>query len=95
MKKRILNISTAMQVDHSKDSIGEALGADYDEARRIALSTVKYEKASEAVEDMIFNHNVPIQTRFLAVFVAGVIRGQMQGPKPKIIIKRPKTEDFQ
>ena len=92
MKDRMLNISSVMRIDHSKDAAGEALGANYTEARKIAMSTVKYQKASEAIEDMIFNHNVPIQTRFLAVFIAGVLRGQMQGGV-KIIIKEIEKKD--
>ena len=91
----MLNVSTSMNIDHSKGAIGEALNADYAEAYKIAMSTVKYQKASEAIEDMIFNHNVPIQTRFLAVFIAGVLRGQMQNHGAKIIIKGIKKEDGQ
>ncbi len=81
MTKRMMKVLSTWEMDHTKDSLGEALGADYEKARSMAMQTIKLKKTSEAIEDMMFNNNEPLQTRILAVFIAGTIRGN----RPPII----------
>lgn len=79
--KRILKILTTIEFDHEKNSLGEALNADYETARNMAMRTIKFKKTSEAIEDLLLNNNEPLQTRVLAVYIAGTIRGN----RPPII----------
>ena len=85
--KRILSIATSIEFDHTKPNLSEAMQADYEKAKALVLSTKVFDKASQGIEKMVFDNNENLQTRILAVFIAGTMIGG--GSKTIIIENRP------
>lgn len=75
MTKRMLSVSQIVEFDHSKNNLSDAMQADYKRAKQLVLSTKYFKKASESMEKIIFDNNESLQTRILAVFIAGTMVG--------------------
>jgi hypothetical protein len=73
--KRILTIVTCIEFDHDKKNLSEAMQADYEKARDLVLSTKEFSNASQSIEKLVFDNNENLQTRILAVFIAGTMVG--------------------
>lgn len=77
--KRLLKVMTPFEFNHDSESLGEAMNADYEKAKRLAMETLRKRKVSEAIEDLIFNNNENMPTKILAVFLAGSFHDQRRG----------------
>lgn len=73
--KKMMKIFITWEFDHNQNGLGAAINADYVKAKEMAIETVPFSKASEAIEHLMFNNKEPLPTRVLAVFLAGNIRG--------------------
>jgi hypothetical protein len=71
--KHILKVAARWDIDSTKDGVGEALGADYKKVIELIQNTRKITRISETIETIMFDNNEPIQTRILAVYLAGII----------------------
>lgn len=77
MSKHVLRIIVTWEFDHSNASMAAAMGADMEAAhalvRREFINTItgKQDGASRMIENIIFNSDASLQTRILAVYIAG------------------------
>jgi len=88
----ILKVLTRWNFDHDKNGLGDAIDADYDRALALVRSSKRYENGSMLIEYLLFNNTESIQTRILAVFMAGTSRGMKL--KAKIMIKELNEKGF-
>lgn len=78
--KHVLKIIQVFEFDHENTSFSGAIkGADFDKAKQLAMKTLTLRNSSEAIEDILFYNNESLQTRILAIYVAGQIHSSIMG----------------
>jgi hypothetical protein len=79
--KHILKLQVEMEFDHADPTMsGSVKGADFYRAKQLAMTTIPMKQGSDVIESVLFGNQENFQTRVLALYIAGLIRGQAGPP---------------
>jgi hypothetical protein len=86
--KHYLKISTTIKFAHNEESMNQAFpNSDFYNAKRLAIATIPMRQTTVAIENILFNNKELFETRILAIFLAGHIRGQLNPSQISIKIQ--------